>query len=178
VQQLIEETMKIIKTLILAAAMAMPIATGAKATTIVDAAVGTKNLSTLVAAVTAADLVGTLSSKGPFTVFAPTNFAFKLLPPGTVPTLLKPENKAQLTKVLTAHVVAGKVTAGDLVAAVKAHGGSYRFHTVSGDALVASTFGKAVIITDENGGRSLVTNADINVSNGVVHIVNKVLLPK
>lgn len=169
---------KTFKAIALAAALALPIVTSAAATTIVDAAVGTKNLSTLVAAVKAADLVGTLSSKGPFTIFAPTNFAFNLLPRGTVPTLLKAENKGQLTKVLTAHVVAGKVTAGDLVAAIKAHGGSYRFHTVSGDALVATTFGRAVIITDENGGRAFVTNTDINVSNGVVHIVNKVLLPK
>jgi uncharacterized surface protein with fasciclin (FAS1) repeats len=92
--------------------------------------------------------------------------------------LLKPENKGQLQKILTAHVVAGKVTAGDLVKAIRAHGGSYRFHTVSGDALVAQQFGLAVIITDESGGRSLVTNADIEVSNGVVHIVNRVLLPK
>ncbi len=150
----------------------------ANAANIVEAAVATKSLSTLVAAVKAADLVGTLSGHGPFTVFAPTNFAFNTLPPGTVSTLLKPENKAQLQKILTAHVVAGKVTAGDLAKAIKAHGGSYRFHTVSGDTLVARQFGLAVIITDENGGRSLVTNADIEVSNGVVHIVNRVLLPK
>jgi len=169
---------KMLKSFALAAALALPLASAASAATIVDAAVGTKKLSTLVAAVTAADLVGTLSSPGPFTVFAPTNVAFKLLPPGTVPTLLKPENKGQLTKVLTAHVVSGKVTAGDLKAAIKAHGGKFRFHTVSGDALVASTFGPAVIITDENGGRAVVTTADIDVSNGVVHIVNKVLLPK
>ncbi len=172
-----------LKSLALVAALSVPFsgvigATTAAATTIVEAAVGTKSLSTLVAAVTAADLVGTLSSSGPFTVFAPTNIAFKLLPRGTVETLLKPENKAQLQKVLTAHVVAGNVSAGDLKAAIKAHGGSYRFHTVSGDALVAKNFGLSVIITDENGGHSIVTKPNISVSNGVVHIVNKVLVPK
>ena len=173
---------KTIKALAIAAALALPfsatISTNASAANIVEAAVGTKQLSTLVAAVKAADLVGTLSSPGPFTVFAPTNFAFATLPPGTVDTLLMPENKGQLTKVLTAHVVAGEVTASDLVAAIKANGGSFRFHTVSGDALVARQFGLAIIITDENGGRSIVTKADIDVSNGVVHIVNRVLLPK
>lgn len=174
---------KTFKTIALTMALALPLsatlkAENASAANIVEAAVATKSLSTLVAAVKAADLVGTLSGHGPFTVFAPTNFAFNTLPPGTVATLLKPENKGQLQKILTAHVVAGKVTAGDLVSAIKAHGGSYRFHTVSGDALVAQQFGPAVIITDESGGRSLVTNADIEVSNGVVHIVNQVLLPK
>lgn len=174
---------KFFKTVALVAALSVP-ATGlisvtkAAATTIVEAAVATKSLSTLVAAVKAADLVGTLSSPGPFTVFAPTNTAFKLLPRGTVETLLKPENKTQLQKVLTAHVVAGNVTAGDLKAAIKAHGGSYRFHTVSGDALVAKNFGLSVIITDENGGHSIVTRPNISLSNGTVHIINKVLVPK
>lgn len=158
--------------------LALSAPAGANAANIVEAAVATKNLSTLVTAVQAADLVGTLSSPGPFTVFAPTNLAFNLLPMGTVATLLKPENKGQLTKVLTAHVVSGNVTSGDLAAAIEAHGGSYRFHTVSGDALVASKFGPAIIITDENGGRAFVTQADISLDNGVVHIVNKVLLPK
>jgi len=173
---------KTLKALALSAALALPVSatvsTSASATTIVDAAIATKSLSTLVAAVQAADLVGTLSGHGPFTVFAPTNFAFATLPLGTVDTLLKPENKAQLTKVLTAHVVAGKVTAGDLAQAIKANGGSFRFHTVSGDALVAQKFGLAIVITDESGGRSFVTNADIEVSNGVVHIVNQVLVPQ
>ena len=174
--------LKQIKQAILGIAIALPVAVAApvsaKAANIVEAAVATKSLSTLVTAVQAADLVGTLASPGPFTVFAPTNLAFNLLPPGTVSTLLKPENKGQLTKILTAPVVAGNVTSSDLAAAIKAHGGSFHFHTVSGDALVATMFGPAIIITDESGGRAFVTTPDIGVDNGVVHIVNKVLLPQ
>lgn len=174
---------KLIKSLVLAAALALPLGTfanvkDAEAANVVEAAIATPSLSTLVAAVKAGDLVGTLSGHGPFTVFAPTNFAFRTLPPGTVDTLLKPENKAQLQKVLTAHVVAGNISSSDLAAAIKSNGGKFSFHTVSGDTLVAQKFGPAIIITDESGGRSLVTNADIGVSNGVVHIVNQVLVPK
>lgn len=145
---------------------------------IVENAVNSKDHTTLVAAVKAAGLVDTLASPGPFTVFAPTNAAFGELPDGTVDTLLKPENKGQLTKVLTAHVVPGKISAGDLVSWIKAHGGSYNMQTVSGDALTAKLHGKNVYIFDESGGAAKVTIADVNQSNGVIHVVNDVLLPQ
>ena len=145
---------------------------------IVENAVNSKDHTTLVAAVKAADLVDTLASAGPFTVFAPTNAAFGKLPDGTVDTLLKPENKGTLTKVLTAHVVAGKISSTDLVAKINAHGGNFNFKTVSGDALTARLDGAHVYIFDESGGAALVTIADVNQSNGVIHVVNDVLLPK
>ncbi len=145
---------------------------------IVENAVNSPIHTTLVAAVKAAGLVDTLMTPGPFTVFAPTNDAFGDLPAGTVDTLLKPENKDSLTKVLTAHVVAGKVSAGDLVGKIKAHGGSYNMKTVSGDALTAKLHGNSVYIFDESGGAAKVTIADVNQSNGVIHVVNDVLLPK
>jgi uncharacterized surface protein with fasciclin (FAS1) repeats len=120
-----------------------------------------------------------LSGEGPFTVFAPVDSGFAALPDGTVDSLLKPEMKGTLTKVLTAHVVAGKVTSSDLVAAIKAHGGRYNFSTVSGDALTATiTPHGNVWIYDESGGAAKVIAADIDASNGVVHAVSKVLLPK
>ncbi|MDZ4841570.1 MAG: fasciclin domain-containing protein [Hyphomicrobium aestuarii] len=147
-------------------------------TTIVDAAVATPALSTLVAAVKAADLVGTLSSKGPFTVFAPTNAAFDKLPKGTVATLVKPANKKKLTKILTAHVVAGDVSASDLLKLIKSGGGHARLKTVSGDRLVASTKNGKIFIKDESGGMAQVATADLVQSNGVVHVVTSVLLPK
>ena len=146
--------------------------------TVVDIAVGSKDHTTLVAAVQAAGLVDTLASDGKFTVFAPTNDAFAKLPEGTVDTLLKPENKGTLTKVLTAHVVAGEVRASDLVAKIQAHGGAFNFSTVSGDALTAKLHGNHVYIFDESGGAALVTAADIESGNGVVHVVNDVLLPQ
>lgn len=145
---------------------------------IVENAVNSADHTTLVAAVKAADLVDTLASEGPFTVFAPTNAAFNKLPAGTVDTLLKPENKGKLTKVLTAHVVAGKISSQDLVAKIKAHGGNFNFRTVSGDALTARLDGSHVYIFDESGGAAAVTIADVNQSNGVIHVVNDVLLPK
>lgn len=145
--------------------------------TVVDIAVGSQDHTTLVAAVTAAGLVETLSGDGKFTVFAPTNDAFAKLPDGTVDTLLKPENKGQLTKVLTAHVVAGEVRAEDLIKKINAHGGRYNFSTVSGDALTAKLKGNHVYIFDESGGAALVTAANIESGNGVVHVVNDVLLP-
>lgn len=140
-------------------------------------AVNARNLTTLVAAVKAAGLVDTLASPGPFTVFAPTNSAFAQLPAGTVETLLKPENKGQLTKILTAHVVAGDISATDLFTAINKNGGEYSFQTVSGDTLTAKRVGIAIAIIDENGGTAFVTNPDVDQSNGVVHVVNKVLLP-
>jgi uncharacterized surface protein with fasciclin (FAS1) repeats len=135
------------------------------------------NLTTLVAAVKAAGLVETLASPGPFTVFAPTNDAFAKLPAGTVETLVKPENKGTLTSILTYHVVAGKVTSKDIVKAIKAGGGSATFNTVAGGSLTAKMAGRNVVLTDAKGGMSMVTQVDVNQSNGVVHVIDSVLLP-
>ena len=145
---------------------------------IVENAVNSADHTTLVAAVKAAGLVETLQSPGPFTVFAPTNDAFGKLPAGTVDTLLMEENKDQLVKVLTAHVVAGKLSAADLVSRARANGGRYNMQTVSGDALTAEVRGSHVDIYDEAGGAALVTIADVNQSNGVIHVVDDVLLPR
>ncbi len=144
---------------------------------IIENAVKSKDHTTLVAAVKAASLVDTLSGKGPFTVFAPTNEAFNDLPKGTVDTLLKPENKKMLTGVLTYHVIAGNHTAGEIVAAIKKGGGKAQFKTVNGDSLTAMTDGKKVVLVDAKGGKSEVTQADVTQSNGVIHVVDKVLLP-
>lgn len=144
---------------------------------IVENAVNSKDHTTLVAAVKAAGLVETLQSAGPFTVFAPTNEAFAALPAGTVETLLKPENKATLTKILTYHVVAGKMTSADLVKAIKAGNGTATLKTVSGGTLTAMMKGKTIELKDEKGGVSTVTIADVLQSNGVIHVVNKVLMP-
>jgi uncharacterized surface protein with fasciclin (FAS1) repeats len=145
---------------------------------IVDNAVNSKDHTTLVAAVKAAGLVETLKSAGPFTVFAPTNDAFAKLPAGTVETLLKPENKGTLTKVLTYHVVAGRMDAAALSKAIKAGGGKALLKTVSGGTLVASMKGKDIVVTDENGGMATVTIADVYQKNGVIHVINSVALPK
>ena len=145
---------------------------------IIDNAVNSKDHTTLVAAVKAAGLVQTLKGPGPFTVFAPTNAAFAALPAGTVDTLLKPENKATLTKVLTYHVVAGKMDAASLTKAIDAGGGKATLTTVSGGMLWASKSAGAIVITDESGGMAHVTIADVIQSNGVIHVVDKVLLPK
>ena len=144
---------------------------------IVENAVNSADHTTLVAAVTAAGLVDTLASPGPFTVFAPVNDAFAALPPGTVDTLLLPENKDALTKVLTAHVVAGDLKAADLLAQAAANGGTATLTTVSGDTLTFAVEGGAAVVTDESGGKATVTIADVNQSNGVIHVVDKVLLP-
>ena len=144
---------------------------------IVENAVNSKDHTTLVAAVKAAGLVETLSSAGPFTVFAPTNGAFDKLPKGTVETLLKPENKATLTKILTYHVVAGRMTSSDLVKAIKAGKGKATLKTVSGGTLTAMMKGKTIELKDEKGGVSTVTIADVMQSNGVIHVVNTVLMP-
>ena len=146
---------------------------------IVENAVNSADHTTLVAAVQAAGLVDTLASPGPFTVFAPVNAAFEALPAGTVDTLLKPENKAMLTKVLTAHVVAGKWSAADIISKARASSdGFYHFQAVSGDALSAKVVGGNVYIFDESGNAGKVTIADVNQSNGVIHVVNSVLVPK
>ena len=144
---------------------------------IVENASAAPNLTTLVAAVKAAGLVDTLSSPGPFTVFAPTNTAFDKLPDGTVGTLVKPENKGTLTKILTYHVVSGKLTAKDVSAAIKAGGGKASLTTVAGEKLTARLSGNSIVITDAKGGQSAVTTADVMQSNGVVHVIDSVLLP-
>jgi uncharacterized surface protein with fasciclin (FAS1) repeats len=145
---------------------------------IVENAVNSPVHTTLVAAVQAAGLVDTLASPGPFTVFAPVNSAFAALPAGTVDTLLMPENRDQLVKVLTAHVVPGKLSGGQILGRVQAGGGRYEMTTVSGDTLVAVASGPGVAITDESGNTAVITTADVNQSNGVIHVVNGVLVPQ
>ncbi|MEM8652540.1 MAG: fasciclin domain-containing protein [Pseudomonadota bacterium] len=146
---------------------------------IIENAVNSADHTTLVTAVKAADLVDALMGEGPFTVFAPVNDAFAALPDGTVETLLKPENKAQLTKVLTAHVIAGKISAPELRKKAKASSdGFFHLKTLSGDAVSAQVRGDSVYLYDENGQASRITIADVNQSNGVIHVVDKVLLPK
>lgn len=145
---------------------------------IVENAVNSKDHTTLVAAVKAAGLVETLQSKGPFTVFAPTNAAFDKLPKGTVETLLMPENMKMLQTILTYHVVAGKMNASDIAKAIKMGNGKASLKTVSGGTLTAWMKGKDLYISDENGGKSKVTIADVNQSNGVIHVVDAVVLPK
>ncbi len=145
---------------------------------IVENAVNSKDHTTLVAAVKAAGLVDTLSGPGPFTVFAPINKGFAALPAGTVEGLLKPEAKDTLTKVLTCHVVAGKVMSKAAMAMIKADGGSHKVKTVGGCEITLSMDGPDLIITDENGGKSKVIIANVQQSNGVIHVIDKVLLPK
>lgn len=145
--------------------------------TIVDVAVGSKDHSTLVAAVKAAGLVGTLNSAGPFTVFAPVNAAFAKLPAGTVETLLKPENKALLTSILTYHVVAGNIDAAAVVAAIKEGNGKATLQTVSGRKLVAAIENGKVVLTDEKGGKSVVIATDLKGSNGIIHVIDTVVMP-
>src|SRR6195952_3840916 len=144
---------------------------------IVENAVNSKDHTTLVAAVKAAGLVETLESAGPFTVFAPTNEAFEKLPKGTVETLVKPENKATLTKILTYHVVAGRMSAADIMAKVKEGNGKAEMKTVEGGTLTAMVKGKKIYLVDEKGGQSWITIADVFQSNGVIHVVNTVLMP-
>jgi len=145
---------------------------------IIDIASSTDDFSTLVTAVKTANLVSTLQSDGPFTVFAPVNSAFAKLPEGTVKTLLQPSSKKNLTKILTYHVVAGEFKARDVVNAIKASGGEFSIETVSGDILKATLRNDSVILTDENGGVAAVTKTDVNASNGVVHVIDSVILPK
>ncbi len=144
---------------------------------IVANAVNSKDHTTLVAAVKAAGLVETLQGKGPFTVFAPTNAAFDKLPKGTVETLVKPENKGTLTTVLTYHVVAGKFNAKDIAKLIKAGNGKAELKTVQGGILTASMEGKKLVLTDAKGGKSYVTIADVNQSNGVIHVIDTVVMP-
>ncbi len=145
---------------------------------IIENAVNSKDHTTLVAAVKAAGLVETLQGSGPFTVFAPTNAAFAKLPAGTVETLLKPENKATLTAVLTYHVVSGKFNAADVAKAIKAGNGKAELKTVQGGILTASMSGKDVMLTDAKGNTSKITIFDVNQSNGVIHVIDSVVLPQ
>lgn len=145
---------------------------------IVDNAVNSKDHTTLVAAVKAAGLVETLQGAGPFTVFAPVNAAFDALPAGTVDTLLKPESKDQLAKILTCHVVPAAAFAADVQKMITDGGGSAKVKTVGGCELTASVKDGKVTIADENGTAATVTIADVKQSNGVIHVIDKVLLPK
>ena len=148
-----------------------------KTKNIVENAMNSADHTTLVAAVKAAGLVETLSGKGPFTVFAPTNAAFDKLPAGTVDTLVKPESKATLTKILTYHVVAGNMDSKKIAKAIKKGNGKAMFKTVAGGMLTASMNGDMLVLTDEKGGTSTVTIADVKQSNGVIHVVDTVLMP-
>jgi uncharacterized surface protein with fasciclin (FAS1) repeats len=150
----------------------------ASAQTIVDAAVGSKDHTTLVAALKAAGLVETLQGAGPFTVFAPTNAAFEKLPAGTVDFLLKPENKAMLSAVLTYHVVAGNLLASDVLKAIESGGGKVVLKTVLGAPITASIEDGKVVITDGKGNKSTVVATDVKGSNGVIHVIDAVLLPR
>jgi uncharacterized surface protein with fasciclin (FAS1) repeats len=150
----------------------------AAAATVVDIAVGSPDHKTLVAAVQAAGLVETLQGTGPFTVFAPTDAAFAKLPAGTVESLVQPQNKPTLTKILTYHVVAGKVTSTQLLAMIKKGKGKAVITTLSGDKLTARLHGKSIIITDGQGRKAMVTAANLKARNGVVHVVNGVFLPR
>jgi uncharacterized surface protein with fasciclin (FAS1) repeats len=146
---------------------------------IVSNAVNSADHTTLVAAVKAAGLVETLQGKGPFTVFAPVNDAFENLPAGTVETLIKPENKAQLTKILTYHVVAGNMTADKIMDAIKTGKGTASLKTVSGGTLKATMNGpKNVVLMDESGNTTTISTYDVLQSNGVIHVIDKVMLPK
>ena len=144
---------------------------------IIENAVNSKDHTTLVAAVKAAGLVDTLSGAGPFTVFAPTNEAFAKLPKGTVDTLLKPANKDKLTAVLTYHVVPGKLSAADIMKAAKKMDGMAEYKTVQGEALKFQVDGKKLWVIDSKGDKAQVTIADVNQSNGVIHVINTVLIP-
>ena len=144
---------------------------------IIENAVNSKDHTTLVAAVKAAGLVETLSSAGPFTVFAPTDAAFKKLPAGTVENLVKPENKATLTTVLTYHVIAGKIDSKELMKMIKDNGGSYSAKTVQGETLTFTGKGNKIMIKDQKGGMSMITIKDVYQSNGVIHVIDTVLMP-
>ena len=144
---------------------------------IIENAVNSKDHTTLVAAVKAAGLVATLESKGPFTVFAPVNSAFAALPAGTVDNLLKPENKKMLTSILTYHVVSGNLSAMDLMKMVKKENGKATLKTVNGENLYVTMKGKKLMLTDAKGNMAKITIADVNQSNGVIHVIDKVLMP-
>jgi uncharacterized surface protein with fasciclin (FAS1) repeats len=170
------KTKKILSSAILAIALFTGISSFAQ--NVVEVAVGSPDHTTLVAAVTAAGLAETLSGTGPFTVFAPTNAAFSKLPAGTVESLLEPANLKTLQGILTYHVVAGKIDSKAVVAAIKKGKGKAVLTTVQGGTLTASMKGKNVIVTDEKGGVATVTAVDLNASNGVIHVIDTVLMHK
>jgi uncharacterized surface protein with fasciclin (FAS1) repeats len=166
------------KNLLIVAALAATLTSFAQTKDVVDIAISSTDHTTLVTAVKAADLVTTLKGKGPFTVFAPTNAAFDKLPAGTVANLLKPENKSQLAKILTYHVVAGNLDAAAVVKAIKSSNGKAVLTTVSGGKLTASLEGDKVKLSDESGNAAYVVTTDLKGSNGVVHVIDAVVLPK
>ncbi len=170
--------MKILKITTLSALFLCMTTSFAQTETIVGVAAGNDNFTTLVTAVKAADLVGTLSSEGPFTVFAPVNSAFEALPAGTVESLLKPESKSALTGILTYHVVAGKYMAADVINAIKGNSGSFPVKTVQGGTITLSLSGDKVMLKDEKGTMSTVVMADVAASNGVIHAIDTVVMPK
>lgn len=159
-------------------ALAISVSAFSQKNDVVDIAISSADHTTLVAAVKAADLVATLKGAGPFTVFAPTNAAFAKLPAGTVESLLKPENKAQLAKILTYHVISGNFDAAAVVAAIKNGKGKVELTTVSGGILTASMDTGKVKLTDESGNSAFVTATDLKGSNGVIHVIDGVVLPK
>ena len=170
--------MKILKITMLSVLMLVVTTISAQSETIVDVAVGNENFTTLVAAVTAADLVETLSSEGPFTVFAPVNSAFDALPAGTVESLLEPSSKDALSGLLTYHVVSGKYMAADVIKAITDNNGSFDVKTVQGGTIVLSLNGDKVMLKDEKGNMATVVMADVAASNGVIHAIDGVVMPK
>ncbi|MDF4221800.1 fasciclin domain-containing protein [Maribacter sp. M208] len=169
--------MKILKITLLSAVALFVTNVSAQSETIVDVAAGNDNFTTLVAAVKAANLVETLSSEGPFTVFAPVNSAFEALPAGTVDTLLKPESKDALTGILTYHVVAGKYMAADVIDAINKNDGAFSVKTVQGGMITLSLADEKVMLKDEKGNMATVIIADVAASNGVVHAIDTVVMP-
>jgi uncharacterized surface protein with fasciclin (FAS1) repeats len=169
---------KILKPVLVALSLIFTGFANAQTSGVVDIAISSKDHTTLVAAVKAADLVTTLKGKGPFTVFAPSNSAFDKLPKGTVESLLKPESKEALVKLLTYHVVSGNLKASDVLAAIKAGKGKAIVKTVQGENLIATLENGKVILTDEKGGKAVVTATDLTASNGVVHVIDSVVMPK
>lgn len=169
-------TMKMIKIMFVSAALFA--GTLVQAQNIVDVAAANENFTTLVAAVKAADLVETLSSEGPFTVFAPVNDAFAALPDGTVASLLKPESKIALTGILTYHVVSGKFEAAAVIDAINANDGAFEVTTFQGGKLVLSLVDSKVMLTDENGNMATVVIADVAATNGVIHAIDTVVMPE
>jgi len=169
---------KLLKSVLLASVVMFASFVNAQSSDVVDVAISSKDHTTLVAAVKAADLVATLKGKGPFTIFAPSNSAFDKLPKGTVETLLKPENKAALTNLLTYHVVAGNLKASDVLEAIKAGKGKAVVKTIQGESLTASLDNGKVILTDAKGGKATVTTTDLTATNGVIHVIDSVVMPK
>ena len=174
----IMKTIKTIKVAVFSAIFAMSGFVFAQDKNIVETAVSNESFSTLVTAVKAAELVDVLASEGPFTVFAPTNEAFAKLPDGTIASLLKPESKGTLQTILKYHVVAGDIKAADVVALINKNGGKAQIQTVSGGTLTAQLKDGNVYLTDENGNWSKITVTDINQTNGVIHVIDTVVLPK